>query len=289
MVRSKKLAHKSIGRKTPRKKPGTTGVKKLVQTISGIQQSHRYRPSRAALREIRRYQKSVKPFIYKFPFQRLVREIAQNFKIDLRFASSALITLQKASESYLARLLKDIANTKISLETLPGLVYSKLFTYLSLEDIFSLAQCSQKLKYCVYYNSLHPLSTQLQCLKTKYNHYYKETTVFDDLSQFYNINKCVKEECPCQLYKQRKKWVVMNPIFCPCCEAKFQKMLNDEKNVYKYKLSENLQYNNIYLQNKYNLNMRNSCNFDCMLMDEIYSYKICNHCVKGIYCCESCK
>ena len=81
----------------------------------------------------------------------------------------------------------------------------------------------------------------------------------------------------------------MNPIFCPCCEAKFQKMLNDEKNVYKYKLSENLQYNNIYLQNKYNLNMRNSCNFDCMLMDEIYSYKICNHCVKGIYCCESCK
>ena len=274
MVRSKKLVHKSIGRKTQRKKQGTKISKKLAQTISEVNQSHRYRPSTVALREIRKYQKSVKPLIYKFPFQRLVCEIAQDFKIDLRFQSSALMTLQKASESYLAHLFEDTTNVKMSLETLPGLVYTKLFTYLSLEDIFSLAQCSQKLKYCVYYNSLHPLSTQLQCLKTKYNHYYKETTVFDDLPQFYNINKCDKEECQCQLFKQRKNWDVMNPIFCPCCESKF------EKNVYNYKLSKT-----VYI---YNLNMRNSCNFDCMLMEEVYSYKICNHCVKGIYCCESC-
>ena len=272
MVRSKKLAHKSIERKTSRKKPGTRVVKKLTQTISRIKQSPRYRPSTVALHEIRRYQKSVKPLIYKFPFQRLVYEIAQNFKFDLRFQSSALITLQKASESYLVHLFKDTANTKISLETLPGLVYTKLFTYLSLEDIFSLAQCSQKLKYCVYYNSLHPLSTQLQCLKTKYNHYYKESTVFDDIPQFYNINKCNNIECHCQLYKQRKNWVIMNPIFCPCCESKF----------------ENFEFVNSNYSFNYFSNIRNSCNFDCMLMDDVYSYKICNHCAKDIYQCESC-
>ncbi|KAI9600386.1 hypothetical protein H4Q26_000167 [Puccinia striiformis f. sp. tritici PST-130] len=37
-----------------------------------------------ALREIRRYQKSTELLIRKLPFQRLVREIAQDFKTDLR-------------------------------------------------------------------------------------------------------------------------------------------------------------------------------------------------------------
>ena len=38
-----------------------------------------------ALREIRKYQKSTELLIRKLPFQRLVREIAQDFKTDLRF------------------------------------------------------------------------------------------------------------------------------------------------------------------------------------------------------------
>ncbi|CAI9555309.1 unnamed protein product, partial [Staurois parvus] len=46
---------------------------------------HRYRPGTVALREIRRYQKSTELLIRKLPFQRLVREIAQDFKTDLRF------------------------------------------------------------------------------------------------------------------------------------------------------------------------------------------------------------
>merc|ERR1712098_313835 len=45
---------------------------------------HRYRPGTVALREIRRYQKSTELLIRKLPFQRLVREIAQDFKTDLR-------------------------------------------------------------------------------------------------------------------------------------------------------------------------------------------------------------
>ncbi|KAF9806904.1 hypothetical protein SFRURICE_003848 [Spodoptera frugiperda] len=39
--------------------------------------------------------------IRKLPFQRLVREIAQDFKTDLRFQSSAVMALQEASEAYL--------------------------------------------------------------------------------------------------------------------------------------------------------------------------------------------
>ena len=57
------------------------------------QKPHRYRPGTVALREIRRYQKSTKLLIRKQPFQRLVREIAQDFKPDLRFQSSAMMAL----------------------------------------------------------------------------------------------------------------------------------------------------------------------------------------------------
>ena len=62
---------------------------------------------KVALREIRRYQKSTELLIRKLPFQRLVREIAQDFKTDLRFQSSAIGALQEASEAYLVGLFED--------------------------------------------------------------------------------------------------------------------------------------------------------------------------------------
>ncbi|KAJ9600678.1 hypothetical protein L9F63_026184, partial [Diploptera punctata] len=65
------------------------------------------RPGTVALREIRRYQKSTELLIRKLPFQRLVREIAQDFKTDLRFQSSAVMALQEASEAYLVGLFED--------------------------------------------------------------------------------------------------------------------------------------------------------------------------------------
>ena len=60
-----------------------------------------------ALREIRRYQKSTDLLIRKLPFQRLVREIAQDFKNDLRFQGSAVLALQEAAEAYLVGLFED--------------------------------------------------------------------------------------------------------------------------------------------------------------------------------------
>ena len=41
------------------------------------------------------------------PFQRLVREVAQDFKSDLRFQSTTILTLQEAAESYLVGLFED--------------------------------------------------------------------------------------------------------------------------------------------------------------------------------------
>ena len=43
----------------------------------------------------------------RLPPQRLVREIAQDFKTDLRFQSSAILALQEASEAYLVGLFED--------------------------------------------------------------------------------------------------------------------------------------------------------------------------------------
>jgi histone H3 len=46
-------------------------------------------------------------FTRRVPFQRLVREIAQDFKTDLRFQSVAILALQEAAESYLVRIFED--------------------------------------------------------------------------------------------------------------------------------------------------------------------------------------
>ena len=67
----------------------------------------RFRPGVMALREIRHYQKSSALLIRKLPFQRLVREIAQDFKTDLRFQSAAILCLQEAAEAYLVGLFED--------------------------------------------------------------------------------------------------------------------------------------------------------------------------------------
>merc|ERR1712134_58017 len=73
----------------------------------GVKRAHRFRPGTVALREIRKFQKSTELLIRKLPFQRLVRDIAGNFKNDLRFQSSAVLALQEASEAYMVGLFED--------------------------------------------------------------------------------------------------------------------------------------------------------------------------------------
>ncbi|XP_061764174.1 histone H3-like [Nerophis ophidion] len=107
MARTKQTARKSTGGKAPRKQLATKAARKSAPATGGVKKPHRYRPGTVALREIRRYQKSTELLIRKLPFQRLVREIAQDFKTDLRFQSSAVMALQESSEAYLVGLFED--------------------------------------------------------------------------------------------------------------------------------------------------------------------------------------
>jgi histone H3 len=106
-ARTKQTARKSMGGKAPRKQLATKTARKSAPVTGGVKKPHRYRPGTRALQQIRRYQKSTNLLIRRLPFQRLVREIAQDFKTDIRFQSAAILALQECSEAYLVGLFED--------------------------------------------------------------------------------------------------------------------------------------------------------------------------------------
>jgi histone H3 len=105
MARVKQTARKPTGGKFLRKQLATKASRQSAP--SKLTKPHRFRPGTVALREIRKFQKSTELLIRRLPFQRLVREIAQDFKNDLRFQSSAILALQEATEAYLVSLFED--------------------------------------------------------------------------------------------------------------------------------------------------------------------------------------
>ena len=107
MARTKQTARKSTGGKAPRKQLASKAARKSTPSTGGVKAARRYRPGTVAMREIRRYQKTTDLLLKKAPFQRLVREVAQDFKNELRFQSSAVMALQEASEAYLVGLFED--------------------------------------------------------------------------------------------------------------------------------------------------------------------------------------
>ena len=107
MARTKQTARKNTGAKAPRKHIANKAARKSAPANSGLKKPHRFRPGTVALREIRKYQKSTELLLRKLPFQRLTREIAQEFKTDLRFQSSAVLALQEAAEAYMVGLFED--------------------------------------------------------------------------------------------------------------------------------------------------------------------------------------
>lgn len=60
MARTKTTARKSTSVKTPRKPLTAKTARKSAPVSSGVKKPHRYRPGTVALREIRRFQKTVK-------------------------------------------------------------------------------------------------------------------------------------------------------------------------------------------------------------------------------------
>ena len=71
-----------------------------------------------ALREIRHYQRSTENLIKKTPFQKLIREISQEYRIcpdgpgtpsvQACFQSTAIAALQEAAENFIVGLFEDV-------------------------------------------------------------------------------------------------------------------------------------------------------------------------------------
>ena len=103
-----KQPHKHISHKTLKWKSTTSGIKK----------PHRYHPGLLALCEICRYQCSTENLICRTPFNKLIKEILQEYRIcpegpgtpsvQVRFQSTALAALQEATENFLIGLFEDV-------------------------------------------------------------------------------------------------------------------------------------------------------------------------------------
>ena len=84
----------------------------------GLKKPHRYQPGLVALREIRRYQQSTECLIKRTPFNKLIKEILQEYRVcpdgpgtpsvQVRFQSTALAALQEAAENFIVGLFEDI-------------------------------------------------------------------------------------------------------------------------------------------------------------------------------------
>ena len=107
MARTKQTARKSTGGKAPRRTLASKAAHNSVSSDGKVKKIHRYRPGTVALREIRRYQKSIELLVPRAPLIRLVREIAGTFKSDLRFNSEAFCAIQEACEAYMVSIFED--------------------------------------------------------------------------------------------------------------------------------------------------------------------------------------
>ena len=77
------------------------------RATGGLKQPHRFRPGTVALREIRKFQMSTELLIRKLPFIRLVREILQEIRVDMRLTPATVLVIQEAAEAFLVCLFED--------------------------------------------------------------------------------------------------------------------------------------------------------------------------------------
>ncbi|KAL9279266.1 putative transcription factor Hap3/NF-YB family [Arabidopsis thaliana] len=102
MARSNQTARKATGGKAPH-----FAMRVWQHSTPPLKKPYRYKPGTVALREIRKYQKTTDLVIRKLPFQRLVKEIAQSLKADLRFQTGAVSALQEAAEAFMVGMFED--------------------------------------------------------------------------------------------------------------------------------------------------------------------------------------
>ena len=162
-----------------------------------------------------------------------------------------------------------------SLEVFPDLVLKNILKFLSARDIFELGQCSRRLNRIVVDETNHPLTTELQSIKTLFKHYFKKTTVYDEIERFRFIDKCEKDECRCQNYRQRKTWVIKDPAACESCETNLLRGVYSEEYMY---------FNQTAIPG-----FVTPCVYHCTLMEEIFNLNLCNDCYKMQKLCKECE
>ena len=98
-VPHKQLPHKLLKKKSRSKNKAFTGA---------IKKSHKFCLGTVALWQIRKYQRSTELLCRKLCVARLIREVAQDFRIDLHFQATTLLAIQEAMEAWLVCLMEDM-------------------------------------------------------------------------------------------------------------------------------------------------------------------------------------
>ena len=96
-----KVPRAPLAAKAPHKCSGTS-----TPVTGGIKKPKKHKPGVIALHEIQCFQKSINLLIPLLSFGHVVHEVAQDFKVDLRFQSSALMVIQEAAEAYFVNLFE---------------------------------------------------------------------------------------------------------------------------------------------------------------------------------------
>ena len=108
MARTKNSSRKSSSGKVPRTSIAVKRMKsEKKKSDASAKKPSKFRPGTVAIRDIKRYQKGTEMLLRKLPFQRLVREIAQTSKDGVKFAASAVLAMQEATEAHMINLFAD--------------------------------------------------------------------------------------------------------------------------------------------------------------------------------------
>ena len=102
-----KQKHTYTGLKSPRKSVAQKTIFLQEQEKEKEKLKKKTPRKNKSISDIKKYQNTVDLLIKKAPFQRLIKEIAQDIKDDVRFQKNAVLALQEASELYLVGLFED--------------------------------------------------------------------------------------------------------------------------------------------------------------------------------------
>ncbi|KAK1278840.1 hypothetical protein QJS04_geneDACA023697 [Acorus gramineus] len=111
MAVTKRTARMSTGGKAPRKRLASSAATVAGSpplAMGGVRKARRlWRRETVALREVLNYQKSLEFLVREAPFRKLLREVGEEFKTQIRFRSSAFGELHEAVETHLLRLMDE--------------------------------------------------------------------------------------------------------------------------------------------------------------------------------------